>query len=125
MLHLATSWPQRADSKWWPQAIDYATWVFNKLPNMESRISSDELWSGVSRNDSILQHAQVFGCPVYVIDAALQYGKKIPKWNPWARLGLFLRFSDLEITGNCIENKFDYDSHFGRHLHGTLSHAKM
>ncbi len=82
MLHLATSWPQCADSKYWPQVIDYATWVFNKLPNMESGISPDELWSGVRRNDSILQHTHVFGCPVYVLDAALQDGKKIPKWNP-------------------------------------------
>jgi hypothetical protein len=43
MLHLANSWLQCADSKYWPQAIDYATWVFNKLPNMESGISRDEL----------------------------------------------------------------------------------
>jgi hypothetical protein len=29
---------------------------------------------------------------VYVLDPALQDGKKIPKWNPRARLGLFLGF---------------------------------
>jgi hypothetical protein len=98
MLHLANSWPQCAHSKYWPQAIEYATWVFNKLPNMESKISPDELWSGVRRNDSILQRAHVFGCPVYVLDVALQDGKKIPKWNPWARLGLFLGFSDLHSS---------------------------
>jgi hypothetical protein len=79
MLHLATSWPQCADLKYWPQATDYETWVFNKLPNMESGISPDELWSGVRRNNSILQCAHIFGCPVYVLDAALQDGKKIPK----------------------------------------------
>jgi hypothetical protein len=79
MLHLANSWPQCADSKYWPQAIDYATWVLNKLLNMESGISPDELWSGVRRNDSILQRAHVFGCPIYVLDTALQDGKKIPK----------------------------------------------
>jgi hypothetical protein len=78
--------------------IDYATWVFNKLPNMESGISPDELWSGVRGNDSILQPAHIFGCPVYVLDAALQDGKKIPKWNPQARLGLFLGFSDLHSS---------------------------
>jgi hypothetical protein len=32
---------------------------------------------------------------VYVLDVLLQDGKKIPKWNPWACLGLFLGFSDL------------------------------
>jgi hypothetical protein len=35
---------------------------------------------------------------VFVPDALLQDGKKIPKWNPWACLGLFLRFSDLHSS---------------------------
>jgi hypothetical protein len=39
--------------------------------------------------------AHVFRCPVYVLDAALQDGHKIPKWSPRARLSIFLGFSDL------------------------------
>ncbi len=88
MLHLAHSWPQYADSKYWPQAINYATWVFNNLPNMESSISPNEVWSNVRNSDDIFQRAHVFGCPVYVLDALLQDGKKIPKWSPHAHLGL-------------------------------------
>ena len=30
-----------------------------------------------------------------MLDTSLQDGKKIPKWNPWALLGLFLGFSDI------------------------------
>jgi hypothetical protein len=45
---------------------------------------------------SLLSH--VFGCPVYVLDASLQDGKKIPKWNHWACLGLFLGFTDLHSS---------------------------
>jgi hypothetical protein len=59
MIHMANSWPQYADSKYWAQAIYYATWVFNKPSNMESGTSPDELWSGVRRNDSALQRAHV------------------------------------------------------------------
>ncbi len=55
MLHLAHSWPQCADSKYWLQAINYATWVFNKLPNMESGISPDELWSNVRNDDDVFK----------------------------------------------------------------------
>jgi hypothetical protein len=33
-----------------------------------------------------------------VLDASLQDGKKIPKWNPWACLDLFLVFSDLHSS---------------------------
>ncbi len=42
-----------------------------------------------------INRAHVFGCPVYVLDAALQDGHKIPKWPPRARLGIFLGFSTL------------------------------
>jgi len=99
MLHLAMHWPQQANASFWPQAMDYAIWVFNRMPNMESGISPNELWSSARGNAGIeLSRAHVFGCPVYVLDAALQDGKKIPKWNPRARLGLFLGFSDLHSS---------------------------
>jgi hypothetical protein len=65
---------------------------------MESGISPDELWSNVRNNDDVLKRAHVFGCPVYVLDAALQDGMKIPKWAPWPRLGLFLGFLDLHSS---------------------------
>jgi hypothetical protein len=98
MLHLANSWPQYADPTYWPQAINYATWVFNILPNMDSGISLNELWSTVRSSDDIFKQANVFGCPVYVLYAALQDGKKIPKWSPHAHLGLFLGFSEVHSS---------------------------
>jgi hypothetical protein len=98
MLHLAHHWPQQADLKLWPQAVDYATWVFNNLPNMDSGLSPNELWTSMRADDTLLRRAHVFGCPVYVLDAALQDGKKIPKWAPRARLGLFLGFSNLHSS---------------------------
>jgi hypothetical protein len=98
MLHLATHWPAEAHKRHWPQAIDYAVWVFNPLPNSTSSISPHKLWSWVQHGDNKLCCAHAFGCPVYVLDAPLQDGKKIPKWNPWALLGLFLAFSDLHSS---------------------------
>jgi hypothetical protein len=65
---------------------------------MESGIASSEIWSGVHSPSSKLSRAHVFGCPVYVLNASLQDGKKIPKWNPPARLGLFLGFSNLHSS---------------------------
>ena len=99
MLHLATHWPQQANASFWPQAVDYAIWVFNRMPNMNSGITPNELWSSARGNAGIeLSRTHVFGCPVYVLDPALQDGKKIPKWNPRARLGLFLGFSALHSS---------------------------
>jgi hypothetical protein len=45
MLHLATHWPAEAHKRYWPQAIDYAVWVFNRLPNSTSGISPNKPWS--------------------------------------------------------------------------------
>jgi hypothetical protein len=94
MLHLATCWPQQACSQFWPQAIDYSVWVFNRLPNVENGLTPNELWSSVQNSGNELAHTHVFGCPVYVLDAAIQDGRKIPTWNPRAQLGLFLGFSE-------------------------------
>jgi hypothetical protein len=52
-----------------------------------------ELWSQVKSTHSDISCAHVFGCPVYVLDPALQDGKKIPKWNSHARQGIFVGFS--------------------------------
>jgi hypothetical protein len=98
MLDLATHWPQHATSTYWPQAIDYAVWVFNRLPNMESGMAPNEIWSGVRSPCTKLFCSHVFGCPVYVLNTSLQDGKKIPKWSPCARLGLFMGFSDLHSS---------------------------
>ncbi len=98
MLHLATHWPQYADSKFWPQATDYTVWVFNRLPSLDSGIASNERWSGVRSHGTDMARTHVFGCPVYILDASLQDGSKIPKWNPQARLGLFLGFSNLHLS---------------------------
>jgi hypothetical protein len=48
--------------------------------------------------DNKIYCTHAFECPVYVLDALLQDGKKIPKWNPQACLGLFLEFSDLHSS---------------------------
>jgi hypothetical protein len=42
--------------------------------------------------------ACIFGCPVYVLDARLQDGHRIPKWSPNVRLGIFLGFSSLHSS---------------------------
>jgi hypothetical protein len=45
MLHFAHQWPAQASVCFWPQAIDYAILVFNRLPNLTNGISPNELWS--------------------------------------------------------------------------------
>ncbi len=97
-LHFAHHWPAQANVRFWPQAIDYALWVFNCLPNLVNGSSPNKIWSSCRAPTEEFNWSHVFGCPVYVLDATLQDGHKIPKWLPRARLGVFLGFSTLHSS---------------------------
>ena len=58
--------------------MNYAIWVYNKLPQQGAGLSPEELFSGIKCSCSSLPRAHVFGCPVYVLDPRLQDGKKFP-----------------------------------------------
>ncbi len=97
MLHFAHHWPSQVNVKFWPQAIEYSLWVFNRMPSMHNGLPPNEIWSSCHAPTKEFHQAHVFGCPLYilVLDATLQDGHKIPKWSPRARLGVFLGFSTL------------------------------
>ena len=44
----------------------------------------------VMHNYEAIVRSHVWGCPVYVLDPKLQDGKKLPKWDPRARRGMYL-----------------------------------
>ena len=94
MLHVSMRWSERGvdDLGLWGFAVKYAAWLYNRTPNRVSGLTPLELLTSEKANHKDLLRAQVWGCPVYVLDAALQDGKKIPKWNRRARLGQFMGF---------------------------------
>ena len=98
MLHSAYHWPEHASLKLWPMAINYAVWVYNHLPRVDTGLCPDEMWSQSRTTHDNLRRAHVWGCPIYVLEPALQDGKKIPKWQPRARLGKFVGFSNVHLS---------------------------
>ncbi|KAL7484019.1 hypothetical protein ACHAW6_009661 [Cyclotella cf. meneghiniana] len=98
MLHATLHWPERSFIDLWPLAMNYAVWVYNRLPQQGAGLSPEELFSGIKCSRSSLPRAHVFGCPVYVLDPRLQDGKKIPKWDSRARQGIFVGFSPHHST---------------------------
>jgi hypothetical protein len=80
-IHATIRWPEYSLLSFWPQAMSYAIWVHNRLPPHGNGLSPEEVWSGLKNNRSKLPRAHIFGCPVYVLDPALQDDKKIPKWD--------------------------------------------
>jgi transposase InsO family protein len=94
IIHLMLCWPDRANINLWAFAMNYAIWVYNRLPSsMLGGLSPNEVWSGNRSSHEELRRAHVFGCPVYVLDPKLADGDKVPKWNHRARMGMFLGFS--------------------------------
>ena len=93
ILHAAIHWPGETHTDLWPLAIDYAVYLWNHTPHMESGMSPIELFCRLKQDCGVLRNAKVWGCPTYVLDPKLQDGKKLPKWQPHSRRGQFLGFS--------------------------------
>ena len=94
LIHLMIHWPERCNLNLWALAMDYAVWVYNRLPKESlGGLSPSEFWSSTRSDHVDLQRAHTFGCPVYVLDPRLQDGKSIPKWDSRSRQGMFVGFS--------------------------------
>jgi len=99
LLQHAILWPERADLKLWPFAMDHAIYLWNNLPKEDGALSPIEVFTGVKTdNYEHIAHSHVWGCPVYVLDPKLQDGKKLPKWEPRARRGMYLGVSSQHST---------------------------
>jgi hypothetical protein len=95
LLHAAHLWPEHANIKLWPLAVDYAVWVFNCLPSVDVGLSPNTLWSQAKCSHKDFNCARVFECPIYILDPKMQDGHKILKWDPQACLGMFVGFSSM------------------------------
>ena len=94
LIHLMLHWPRQCKLNLWALVMNYAVWVYNCVPRESlGGLTPDEFWSGARSNHDDLRRAHVFGCPVYVLDARLQNGKTIPKWESRSRQGMFVGFS--------------------------------
>lgn len=92
LLHASAHWPDGVDGSLWPMAVDYACHLYNTMPNNMGTCPSD-LFTGAVSPRHKLRDLHVWGCPVYVLDPVLQQGKKLPRWQPRSRRGLFLGYS--------------------------------
>ena len=96
MLHVSLHWTERGvdDLSLWPFAVKHAAWLYNRIPNRVTGLTPIELLTKTKADHRDILRTHVWGCPTFVLDANLQDGKKIPKWNRRSRLGQFLGFSE-------------------------------
>ena len=86
-----TKWPDVITTELWPFALKLTVDIQNAMPT-DSGLSPEEIFTGrKSRNR--LEDFHTFGCPVFVLEAALQQGQKIAKWTPRSRMAVYLGHS--------------------------------
>jgi hypothetical protein len=68
-----------------------ANTVLNKTPSMQdkTRCTAQQIYSVVNINPNP-KHWKPFGCPVYVLDKALQTGNIFHKWKQRSRVGIYV-----------------------------------
>ncbi|KAI2499350.1 hypothetical protein MHU86_15132 [Fragilaria crotonensis] len=97
LLHSAAHWKNGVDSSLWPMAVSYAVYVYNNTPNAQNLCPAD-LFTGSTVPRHRLRDLHTWGCPVYVLDPSLQAGKKLPRWEPRSRRGVFVGLSTIHSS---------------------------
>ena len=102
LMHAALRCPEDIlSTDLWPMAMDYSVWVYNRTPDMQSRLSAIEIWSRSSFEtvSETLSNCHVLGFPTYVLEPKLQKpGVNIPKWAPRSRRGVNMGFIKMHST---------------------------
>jgi hypothetical protein len=88
LIHSMICWPDIIQENLWPYAIRSAVAIHNATPG-PSGLSPEEIFTGI-KHPTHLSVFHPFGCPIFVLDPSLQQGKKIPRWKPRSRVGVYL-----------------------------------
>jgi len=93
ILHAIIHWPGQVPIELWPFAVEYATYVWNRVPKKDTGLAPIEIFYCGKQDHMVLANLWPWGCPVYVLEPKIYEGKKLPKWDPKAKRGQFLGMS--------------------------------
>jgi hypothetical protein len=102
-IHL---WPGIITQDLWTFALKLAVDVHNHTLGISSS-SPTRIFSGI-RDKNRLQDFHLFGCPVFVLEASLQNGHKISKWQPRSKMGVYLGRSPDHATNAPLAVSFKH-----------------
>ena len=98
LLHMLLRWPEHFDKTLWPFAMTHAGYLHNQIPKMNCGSSPVELWKRSKCNHYRLDHSYPFGVPAYVLNAQLQDGHKLPRFNKKKQQGVFVGPSPMHAN---------------------------
>ena len=88
LLDAISHWPDIITQDLWPFALKLAVDVHNNTPG-PSGLTPTEIFCG-AKDRNRLADFHPFGCPVFVLEASLRQGHKLPKWQPRSRMAVYL-----------------------------------
>jgi hypothetical protein len=91
LIHAARRWPACITANLWPYAVRMANDIFNHCPNLKDDKSRSPIQ--IFGNTQVVmnpKHFQPFGCPVFILDNALQHNSPFNKWKERSRVGIYL-----------------------------------
>lgn len=89
ILHAKAKWPAAITTNLWPYAVSNVSSIMNDTMAADHQLSRIERFTNSRVRPRLAEHHH-FGTPVYVLQNDLQSGKKIGKWMPRARIGIYL-----------------------------------
>ena len=96
LLYAHQRWPEAITANLWPYAVLHSNDCINATPNMQNqhRLSLAQLFSK-TKVQLKSKHWKPFGCPVYVLEQALQANQPHHKWKERAQVGIYLGQSPI------------------------------
>ena len=90
LIHANARWPEAVNTYLWPYALRLVCEAFNESPTKKMGWTPVEIFTQSSVMPEF-KHWRPFGCPVYVLDQALQNAGGIKeKWSERSRVGVYL-----------------------------------
>ena len=93
MLHSAIHWPDVADPTLWPLAVSHAVFLHNHVPNPNTGLSPNDIFTKTRWEQRRFHDIHVWGCPIYVLEKAIADGRKLPRWKPRSIRTVHMGFS--------------------------------
>jgi hypothetical protein len=97
LLHASTHWKNGIDASLWPMAVKYATHQYNHLPNAQGLCPADHFTGSTIPRHRLSQYPRV-GMSGIRSRSSITSWKKLPRWQPRSRRGVFVGFSTLHSS---------------------------
>ena len=89
LVHGSQIWPEAVKLALWPYALKEAERIFNEFRVDDDGLTPLQRFAKVKAKPDLKQEHPLF-CPTYALDANLQGGSSIPRWEPRSRAGVYL-----------------------------------